>query len=120
MKTSQQLNYSPGPLSLQGNYSPKQQMNYPTNRMNTNYTSTTPWGNAKIEGQNFHMRAQLTSPPHTRIRAHIVSYNFTFNIDNFIILSVIYTCILKSLIIFKTRPILNDSQSAFLLSIICK
>ena len=65
----------------------------------------------------------LSSPPHSNIRAHSLSYSSTVaTIDNLNIFARgnnnIDVRILESFFMYKTRPDLNDSQSAFLLNIV--
>ena len=73
-------------------------------------------------GKSFRTGALLTSPPHSNIRAHALSCSSPVTIDNFNILATgnnnIDVRILESLFIYKIRPDLNDSQSAFPLDIV--
>ena len=77
---------------------------------------------AEHAGRSFRTGALLSSPPHSNIRAHALSCSSPVAIDNFNILAKgnnnIDVRILESLFIYKIKPDLNDSQSAFPLNIV--
>ena len=76
---------------------------------------------AEHAGRSFRTEALLTSP-HSNIRAHALSCSSPVAIDNFNILARwnnnIDVRILEYLFIYKIRPDLNDSQSAFPVNIV--
>ena len=76
---------------------------------------------AEHVGWSFRTGALLTYP-HSNIRAHALSCSGPVTIDNFNILARgnnnMDVKILESLFIYKIRPDLNDSQSAFPLNIV--
>ena len=77
---------------------------------------------AEHAGKSFRTGALLNSASHSNIRAHALSCSIPVAIDNFNILARgnnnIDVRILESLFIYKTRPNLNDSQSASPLNIV--
>ena len=85
-------------------------------------TSTLHTRVAEHAGRSFRTGALLTPHPHSNIRAHALSCSSPVANDNFNILARennnIDVRILESLFIYKIRPDLNDSQSAFPLNIV--
>lgn len=66
--------------------------------------------------------APLASPPHSSIRDHMQSCKQPVNLDNFSIIGsssgTVNLRILESLYIFKLKPHLNSTQSAYPLNIV--
>ena len=78
---------------------------------------------AEHAGVSFRTKVPLTSPPYSAVREHLEQCNNTpASIENFKILdrNKFYTDlrILESLYIFKLKPSLNNTSSAFPLSIV--
>jgi len=73
-------------------------------------------------GRSFRTLRPLANPPHSAIRDHSESCNQPISNDNFTILASIKNQtdlrLLESMYIFKLKPILNNDQSAFPLSIV--
>ena len=74
------------------------------------------------DGRSFRTSSILSVPPHSMVRTHSESCGFPVTLDDFCIIgstsSAIDLHILESMHIFKLKPILNDSQSSYPLSIV--
>jgi len=79
---------------------------------------------AEHAGKSFRTGALLTSPPQSSIREHSSTCNSPVVLEDFKIVSKVSNFIdlriLESLYIFKMKPVLNDTQSAFPLQILNK
>ena len=76
---------------------------------------------AEHDGRSFRTGSILSVPPHSMVRPHSESCGALATLDDFHIIgstsSAIDLRILGSLYIFKLKPVLNDSQSSYPLSI---
>ena len=77
---------------------------------------------AEHAGRSFRTGSVLSVPPHSMVRAHSGSCAVPVTLENFCIIgstsSAIDLHILKSFQILKLKPVLNDSQSYYPLSIV--
>ena len=73
-------------------------------------------------GVSYRTGARLTQPPHSAIGDHRDSCGASFDTSNFKIFANAYCTsdlrILESVYIYKTKPILNNQLSSYLLSIV--
>ena len=77
---------------------------------------------AEHAGRSFSTGSILSVPPHSMVRTHSESCGVPVTLDYFRIIGSISSAIdlriLESLHIFKLKPVLNDSQSSYPLSIV--